>query len=147
MENRYELRYILTTANGNKLEKAVRFTGEEKRAMYINRVRNAGYQFVACQKLYPFSMAKNQHNFMLISNVCANRMHAMEMGEEKYDNAEYIRLEDLKHKADEFFCEELPIAWVPYDKLSEMRQLAQMAVNHRISACEAAGRPDLVQYC
>ena len=86
-------------------------------------------------------------HFSLISNICSNRMHDMEMGDVKWDDAEYNRLESLKAKADELFCAMLPIAWLPWEDLKAARELTELAVEHRVNACVEAGRRDLIRYC
>jgi len=102
---------------------------------------------VKVTKLYPFSMERNQHNFMLVANVCANRIHDMEMGEIEWDEKEYDRLDGLKKEADEYFCLDIPIAWVDGKTYGRCRELANLAIEHRVNACVENGRIDLIQYC
>lgn len=146
-EQRFEIRYEVPTAEGNWSEKVIRPRSEEAKDRNLQKIKQYGYRLVSCKKLYPFSTEKNQHNFMLVANICANTMYDMMSGEIKYDNDEYIRLDDLKDKADKYFCYPLPVAWVPWEDLKEMKELAAMAVNHRMDACERAGRYDLLKYC
>ena len=72
-------------------------------------------------------MIKNQHNFDLIISISSNIMHDMEAGAVPFDDAEYDRMADLREKANTFFGYELPIAWVPYNELKEMKALANLA--------------------
>ena len=146
-EERWEQRYAVPTSEGNWKEKVVYPRSKEQRDSNAKKIRELGYRAISCKKLYPFSTEKNQHNFELIRNVCANRMHDMDMGEEKYDNAEYIRLMELKEKADKYFCYELTVAWVTWDEHQEMKELSVIAVEHRANTCIEHGRPDLVKYC
>lgn len=146
-EQKWGIRYAVPTANGEWKEKYCRVRSEEARKENIQKIKEYGYRFISCKKLYPFSMEKNQHNFELINNICFNMMHDMDIGETPYDNDEYNRLWDLREKAEKYFCYELPVAWVPYEELEEMRELANMAIMHRQDACIEAGRPDLVTYC
>lgn len=106
-----------------------------------------GYKKISSKKLYPFSTMKNQHNFELINNICCNTMWDMDHNEIPYDNAEYNRLYDLRQKAEKYFCYELPVAWVPYEELVEMKEISNMAIMHRQDACIRNGRFDLVSMC
>lgn len=143
-EQRWELRYI-SAKDGT--EKVCYPRSEEKKNEQLDLCKQKGITVLSCKKLYPFSTEKNQHNFDLIHNICMNRMNDMFIGEAEWNEEEYDRLESMKEKAEEFFCLPLPIAWLPYDKLAEARELAQMAIIHRQNACIEAGRPDLVAHC
>ena len=142
---KWELVYGVKTADGEVVKRCYP-NSEEKRAKNLAICKERGYRVVSCKKLYPFSTEKNQHNFMLIANICSNRMNDMFM-EGDYNSAEYDRLEALKAKADEYFELPLPVAWLPWDKWQEAKELASMAIEHRMSVCVENGRPDLVQYC
>lgn len=146
-EQRFEIRYEVPTAEGNWSERVIRPRSEEAKDRDLQQIKQYGYRLVSCKKLYPFSMEKNQHNFMLVANICRNTMSDMQTGEIQFDKAEYIRLDDLKDKADKYFCYPLPVAWVPWEDLKEMKELSAMAVSHRMNACERAGRYDLLKYC
>ena len=146
-EQRWEMRYEVPTSEGNWSEKVVRPRSEEVKDQNLKKIKKLGYRLVSCKKLYPFSTEKNQHNFMLVANICYNTMSDMQTGEIPFDKAEYLRLDDLKEKADKYFCYPLPVAWVTWEDLKEMKELAAMAVNHRMDACERAGRYDLLKYC
>ena len=111
------------------------------------KLSELGLKLVSCTKLYPFNTYKNQHNFMLIDNICYNRMHDMEDGEAEYDQEEYDRLYELQQKAERFFLMPLPIALVSWDDWKEMKEMSENAIIHRQNACIEAGRYDLVQYC
>jgi hypothetical protein len=142
-EQRWEMKYL---ANGQ--EKYCYPRSEERMKANKQKIKELGYKLISCKKLYPFSMARNQHNFMLISNVCHNRIHDIcVMGEKEEYNGEIDRLVDLKEKADKYFGYPIPIAWVPWEEHCEMTELATMAITHRQEACVEAGRPDLVSYC
>lgn len=99
------------------------------------------------KKLYPFSTARNQHNFQLISNKCTIIMREMECGEREFNEAEYDRLERMRDRADELFAMPLPVAWLTWEDLKDAKELSAMAINMRAEACVAKGRPDLVTYC
>ena len=87
--------------------------GEITHALDIIKESNGKYSLVSCKKLYPFNMATNQHNFSLISDICHNRLHDMEMGEIPWDDEEYDRLQSTRDKADRFFCwMKLPVHWM-----------------------------------
>lgn len=124
-EERFELRYTVPT-NGRTEEKVIRVRGAEKLDELKAKCRRYGYKYTA-EKLYPFSMVKNQHNFDLIISISGNVMHDMETGAVPFDDAEYDRMADLREKANTFFGYELPIAWVPYAELKEMKALANLA--------------------
>lgn len=146
-EERFEIRYAVPTAEGNWSEKVIYNTSKEKAGSNKARIKELGYKFISCKKLYPFSTMKNQHNFNLISDICHNRMHDMEMGEIEWNDSEYDRLENMKNRADEFFCLPLPIAWLPWEDWKDAKELSENAIVHRQNACIANGRPDLVKYC
>lgn len=143
-EERFELQYI-SKKDGTR--KSCFPRSAEKKEEQLRLCREHGITVISCRKLYPFSTEKNQHNFALVANICANRMHDMNMGNAPMNAAEYDRLEALKEKADRFFCLELPVAWLPYEEWAAAKELSNMAINHRQEACIAAGRPDLVTYC
>ena len=146
-EQRWEMRYVVVSALGQEIEKVCHPRSEEQKQKNIDTCKRVGYKIVSVEKMYPFNTYKNQHNFELIANICFNRMHDMEIGDVAYDNDEYIRLEDMKRKAEKFFCAELPIAWFTWDDWKEAKELSEMAILHRQDACIEAGRPDLVPYC
>ena len=143
-ETRYELRYI---SKKDGTEKSCYPRSEAKKNEQLALCREHGVRVIFCKKLYPFNTEKNQHNFMLIANICSNRMHDMNMGEIEYNAAEYDRLEALKEKADRLFCAELPIAWLPWEEWTAAKELSTMAITHRQEACVAAGHPEWVAYC
>lgn len=145
-EQKWELIYAVPTEEGEVVKRCYP-NSEEKRTRNIGICKDRGYRVISCKKLYPFSTEKNQHNFMLISNICSNRINDMWLGELPYDEAEIERLEALKEKADEFWELPLPVAWITWDKWEEAKQLATMAIEHRANACIESGRADLVQYC
>ena len=150
-ESRFEIRYVLTTANGVREERVFVARSEEKRNEALATCKRAGYEVLSCKKLYPFNTERNQHNFFLIANICANRMYEIETDvRAKWTpeiDAEYARLEALKETADRLCGAELPIAWLTWDDLKAARELSEAAVEHRVSKVLEAGRPDLVQYC
>lgn len=145
-EQKWELVYGVKTESGEDI-RSCRINGEDRKARNLEICKERGYRVVSCKKLYPFSTERNQHNFMLISNICSNRMHDMLMGDLEYNEVEFSRLAELKDKADEFFCLPLPVAWMTWEKHEEAKELAMMAINHRMNVCIEHGRPDLVQYC
>lgn len=106
-----------------------------------------GLRIISIKKLYPFSTMKNQHNFDLICSLTGNRMDDMICGTIEYDADEYEKLEEMRKKAEEFFCLPLPIAWLPWEQYKEAKELAEMAIIHRQNACIKAGRYDLVKDC
>ena len=103
----------------------------DRNVEYLNR-RNM--KIVRITKLYPFNTYKNQHNFDLINNICANTMYDMESGEIEWDDAEFERLEKTRRKAQEFFAMPLPIAWVPWPTYKAMKEMSAAAVCHRDEA-------------
>ena len=146
-ENRFEFRYEVPTKSGDWEQKVCYPKSVEKKEENIRKCKELGYKIISCKKLYPFNTYANQHNFELIRNICFNEMDDMTIGEKKFDQAEYDRLEKLKDKADRFFCLDLPTAWLPYEDWKDAKELATMAILHRQDACIANGRPDLVAYC
>lgn len=121
-------------------------TGKDKADQKKAELKANGEAF-KCQKLYPFSSEKNQHNFELVRNVCMNRIYDIDAGEPMTDEHELERLYEIKEKADKYWCLPLPVAWLPWEELSEARELCVGAREHRANACIEAGRPDLVKYC
>lgn len=129
-EERFDLAYI----GKDGTEKHCYPRSREKRDENLRFCEEHGVKVLSCKKLYPFSTMRNQHNFMLIYNICFNTMTDMQDGEIEFDEAEYERLEATRDKAGEFFCMELPIAWVPWETLCEMREMAAAAEWHRDAA-------------
>lgn len=118
----------------------------EERDRKVAKCKEWGTRY-KCDKLYPFSTNKNQHNFDLIHSICQNTMYDMLHGEAEWDEAEYDRLAELDDKAQEFFCLPLPVAWLPYEKWKDAKELATMACLHREAKCIENGRIDLLRYC
>ena len=90
---------------------------------------------------------KNQHNFDLINSIVKNELYDIWNGDKKVSNEEYERLEHLAERAEYFFCQPLPIAWLTWEEWKEANEMAQNAIIHRQNACIENGRPDLVKYC
>lgn len=145
-EQVWEMRYIVTK-DGEQVERVCHPRSEEQRDSNMRKAKELGYKVVSCKKLYPFSTQKNQHNFALVGNICSNRMYDIAMGEQEQYEREYEKLEGMKEKADKFFCYPLPVAWVTWEDLCEMKELSSMAILHRQESCIRAGRPELVTYC
>lgn len=143
-EERWEIRYI---SKNDGIEKACYPRSKEKKEEQLAIAKEQGVKIVSCKKLYPFSMERNQHNFELIKNRCRNIINDMLMGDVPYNEAEINRLSDLADKADNYWGYELPVAWVPWEELREMKELSTMAINWRMDRCIEKGRPDLIQYC
>lgn len=143
-EERFELRYVSLKDGTEKVCYPKSKAGKDEQ---LRIARERGIKVISCKKLYPFNTEKNQHNFMLVANICANRMHDMFMGDAKYDGAEVDRLEALKEKADKYFGYPLPVAWVTWEDHQEMQELAMMAVMRREQTCIESGRTDLLKYC
>lgn len=126
-EERFEFTYI--NANGEAKTKTVR--SKEQLDKCLKTCEDMHFTVVRKCKLYPFSTMRNQHNFELIANTCANAMYDMQHGITEWDDAEYDRLAERRDKAQEFFCYDLPVAWVPWDTYCEMKELAVAAECHR----------------
>ena len=146
-EQRWEQRYEVPGKDGEWIEKVVFPRSEEQKEKNRKKIEELGYRQVSCKKLYPFSTEKNQHNFMLIANICFNRMSDMESGEIPWDDNEYEELDKRRDRAEHFFCLPFPVAWIPWDEWQEAKEMATAAIIHRQDACIANGRPDLVTYC
>ena len=146
-EQKWEFKYETISSDGSKLVKSLVVKSKEKIDDLKSQCKKAGYRVVSVKKLYPFSTEKNQHNFMLVDNICKNTMYDMVNGVIPYDNDEYIRLEELHQKAQKYFCYDLPVAWVTWDEHQEMKELSIMAINRRMDTCEKHGRLDLIKYC
>ncbi|MCQ2113309.1 MAG: hypothetical protein MJY95_08230 [Bacteroidaceae bacterium] len=142
-EQRWEFRYI----NGNGIHKVAYPRNEAEKERCIKIAKEKGFEIESCKKMYPFSMNKNQHNFELIANICANTLYDMMYGDIKFDGAEFDRLEHLKDRAEHFFCMGAGIVWLTYEDYREAKELSEMAIMHREEACIRAGRYDLVKYC
>ena len=145
-EQKWELIYAVPIADGENVKRCYP-NSAEKRAKNLEICKDRGYRVISCKKLYPFSTEKNQHNFMLIKNICFCRMNDMFSGELPYDKAEYERLEKLEEKAVELMELPLPVAWITWDKYEQAKEIATMAIEHRANVCIEHGRADLVQYC
>lgn len=104
-----------------------------------------GLKVTKKQKCYPINMEKNQHNFELISNVCANEMYDMNDGRVPYDAGRYAELQQRKEDAERFFCMygmfNSGIAWFIWDDYKKAKDMIAGAVNHRMDACEKARIP------
>ena len=146
-EQRWEMRYVVVSKDGQEIEKVCYPRSEEQKNENLATAKRVGYKVLSCKKMYPFNMEKNQHNIALIANICSNRMHDMEMGDIEYDNDEYARLEEMKHKADRLFCANLPIAWMTWEDWKDAKEFSELAINHRMDRCVEAGHADWVQYC
>lgn len=104
-------------------------------------------EVISVTKLYPFSTAKNQHNFDLIYSICYNWMCEMERGEREWDDTLYNDLSAMRERAEYFLHMTLPVAWMTWEDLSDAKLLASWAVEHRANKCIENGRPDLVKFC
>lgn len=141
-EQRYKFEYEV---NGQK--KICYPKNKEQKDKNLQTCKEKGYKVIKVTKLYPFSTNKNQHNFDLVNNRCFNIMHDMEVGTIPFDKAEYNRLAELREKAQNYFCLELPVAWVDWNTLKECKEIAQIAIDFRINTCIEKNRLDLIQYC
>lgn len=146
-EQRWEFRYAVKQVDGTEKIKVCYPRTEEKKEENKQKCKELGFRIVSIKKLYPFNTYANQHNFELIKNICFCEMDDMRIGEVKYDEAEYDRLEEMKDKAERFFCLELPVAWLPWEDWKEAKELSELAILHRQNCCIENGRPDLVAYC
>ena len=142
-EERFELRYVSLKDGTEKVCYPKSKAGKDEQ---LRIARDRGIKVISCKKLYPFNTEKNQHNFMLVANICANRIWAMDTGRIEFDGAVVDRLEALKEKADKYFGYPLPVAWVTWEDHQEMKELAVMAVEHRANTCIENGREDLLRY-
>ena len=138
-------RITYKTADGKETYRNV--IGKDKRDEFKQKLKNKGLTVISCRKLYPFSVEKNQHNIELVHMVCCNTISDMYHGDLPYDEAEIKRLEALDEKAEKYRGLSLPVAWLPWEELEEVRELCFLAREHRANACIEAGRPDLVKYC
>ena len=146
-ERKYEMQYAVPQQDGSNLIKTIRFTGEAKKKQNLEACKRQGYHVMSVKTLYPFSTAKNQHNFDLIHSLCFNLMSEMERGEREMNIEQYEGLEEMIQLADKYMCLELPVAWLPWEDYSKAKELAMMAVSHREQRCIEAGRTDLLRYC
>lgn len=105
-------------------------------------------------KLYPFSIQKHAHDIEFYRNRLFNIMHDMESGEIPMDTKRYNRIMDMYEGALEelydavrFSTRDGHIAWLTGAQISLAKRIVFWASNERATACEAAGRTDLIQYC
>ena len=103
----------------------------EQKDRNLQVIKERNLKLLRVTKLYPFSTMRNQHNFDLISNICANTMYDMQNGDIAFDEDEYERLAETRDKAQKFFCMDLPVAWVPWETYREMKEMAASACCHR----------------
>ena len=143
-EERWRIEYI-SPVDGKKRHCFPR--SKNKKEEQIELAKEKGIKVLDCQKLYPFSTWKNQHNFMLVKNRCFNIMRDMENGEVPFNDTEYDRLERLYDKASGFMVKELPVTLVTWDEHQKMTEVAMMATEWRMESCIKHGRYDLIQYC
>lgn len=146
-EQRWEQRYAVPTAEGNWREKIVYPRSEAQRDANKQKIKECGYKYISCKKLYPFSTMKNQHNFELIHNIAMNELYDIFMDNKKVSDEEIDRLEAMRDRSEYFFLKELPVAWLTWDEWQEANEMAVSAIVHRQNACIENGRPDLVTYC
>lgn len=126
-EERYDFTYI----NSMGKEKTEQVRSKDRLNKCLQTCDELGYKVLCWRKLYPFSTMRHQHDFDHINNICANKMYDMESGIIPWDEAEYDRLAKTREKAQEFFCMPLPVAWVPWQTYSEMKELATASIVHR----------------
>ena len=120
---------------------------EEYKNKAMETCERKGWKILKITKLYPFSTNKNQHNFELVKNRCFNIMHDMEVGNIPYNKEEYNRLAEIREKASDYFSLELPVAWLDWNTLKEVKEISQLAVEFRINTCIENNRLDLIRYC
>lgn len=131
---RFEMVYI----NSAGVEKRCYPKSKQKRDDNLKFAKEHNIKVVSCRKLYPFATINNQHNFELIANITFNAMKDMESGKTEWNDDEYERLEKTHEKANEFFCMDLPVVYVPWGTYCEMREMAAAAELHRDSAVARA---------
>lgn len=137
--NVYRVEY---TINGEQVKRYLR--GDERKDKFVEQAKQLGVVH-RVQKCYPINMERNQHNFELISNICANEMYDMDDGVIPYNAEEYAMLQQAKADAERFFCScgmfNSSISWFVWDDWKRAKELMAWAVNHRMDACERAGIP------
>ena len=132
--NRYMISY---DKNGTTHEGVVT---EAQKDSIMASIKAKGYK-VTCQKCYPFSMAKNGHNFFLIYNMCVRKLYEIQDGDVQADAAEIARLEELKERAGRFqTAYSGPVAWVPWTVYQQMQEMANSAILQRDAMNAAHGR-------
>ena len=146
MKYQNKWRFEYETKSG---EKKVCYPQSKEKVEENKRVcRERGFRVVSVRKMYIFNTERNQHNFMLIANECANALYDDAVnGFRNLSESERETLENRKSRADYFFELPLPIAYLTWEEWQEANEMAMMAVLHRQEACIRNGRPDLVQYC
>ena len=147
MAYKKENRFRITARLNNGTTKTVYPKSIEQKELNLEICKENGFKVLECVKLYPFSTERNQHNFMLISNICSNEMSDMRSGEQPWDEELYETLYNRKERADYFFSLPLPVAWLPFKEWEEAKEMATAAILHRQDCCIEHGRADLVQYC
>ena len=137
--NIYRVEY---TINGEQVERYIR--GDERKDKVVEQAKQLGIVHKV-QKCYPINMERNQHNFELISNICANEQFDMIDGKVPYDEKQYDMLEQTRKDAERFFCAygqfNSEISWFIWDDRKRAKELMAWAENHRMNACEKAGIP------
>lgn len=112
-----------------------------------------GYEYLGCQKLYPFSMIKNGHNIELWLNRTYLIINAYYTGdkEDEYFPSDvsdtYIENLENKRRYVEDNIWGSGIVWLPYKDWQLANEISEWAVNDRAQKCIESGRLDLLQYC
>lgn len=137
--NVYRVEY---TINGERVKRYLR--GEERKDKFVQQAKQLGIVHKVL-KCYPINMEQNQHNFELISNVCANAQWDMVNGDIPYNEKKYDMLEEARKDAERFFCAygqfNSPVSWFVWEDYKRAKDLIAWANNHRMEACERAGVP------
>ena len=102
------------------------------------------------EKLYPFSIEKNAHNWELVKNYSRNKICDMESGEIPMDEKQYAKYESWDEQATSLLANWSffgPIAWMPGKEYGKARDISNIGVEIRMGCLIKAGREDLLQYC
>ena len=130
-DTKFEIRYELESALGNKVEKMLRVTGTDKKNEILKKIEAVGYRLISCNKLYPFSLNREAHNIELAYNAHKNMCSAMEDHELPWDNSVYEAVDEIRDLMDWVYGSYDPILWVPGDVYGKLHKWSVWAQCYR----------------
>ena len=128
-QNVFKITYI---RNGSERVHYARSIEEKNKDLQYIREHDT---LVSCKKCYPINMEKNQHNFLLVYNICFNIMSDMDDGDIPFDGEKYDELYERREKAEEFMNSygmfNSQISWFTWNEYKEAKEMIAFACMHR----------------